>query len=245
MTRAHTPAPRPHRGMPVRQRLVERDSYGILLVLIVLALLASTLSIGSFGSFLRSVTIGAVLLFALRTSGASRVEIAAAGVLVAVAALLSLPFEHDSTIDRGIASAASLVLAVAVIAAIVRRVGSHPVVSGATIAAALCIYLMLGIAFAAAYGLVGAVEQGGAFAGTHELGGDGSTLERTYFSFTTLTTVGFGDLAPASDVMRMLAVTEAFTGQLYLVTVVALLVANLGRERRPRPDDGSSEPDGR
>jgi hypothetical protein len=79
MTRAHTPAPRPHRGMPVRQRLVERDSYGILLVLIVLALLAATLSIGSFGSFLRSVTIGAVLLFALRTSGASRVEIATAG----------------------------------------------------------------------------------------------------------------------------------------------------------------------
>ena len=233
MTRPDTPPPRPHRGMPVRQRLKERDSYGVLLVLIVVALFVSTLAIGSEGSSLRSVMMGVVLLFAMRTSGASRVEIAAAGVLVVVAAALSLPFERDSEIDRAIASAAGLVLAIAVIAAIARRLGSHPVVSGATIGAALCVYLMLGLTFAAAYGLIGAIEEGGAFVGTQALDGDGSALERTYFSFTTLTTVGFGDLAPATDVMRMLAVTEAFTGQLYLVTIVALLVGNIGRPRRP------------
>lgn len=235
---SRVPPPQPHRGMPVRQRLREPDSYGILLVLIVIALLASTVSIGTAGTFLRSVTMGAVLLFALRTSGASRGEVGGAVLLVVVAALLSLPFAHDSEIDRGIASGASLVLAVAVIAAIGRRLVSHPVVSGATIAAALCIYLMLGIAFAAGYGLVGAIEEHGAFEGTRHLGGDGSTLERTYFSFTTLTTVGFGDLVPATDVVRMLAVTEAFTGQLYLVTIVAVLVGNLGRERRSRDGDG-------
>jgi hypothetical protein len=51
-----------------------------------------------------------------------------------------------------------------------------------------------------------------------------------YFSFTTLTTVGFGDLTAGSDAGRMLAVMEALLGQLYLVTVVAFIVAT----RRPR-----------
>ncbi len=48
-----------------------------------------------------------------------------------------------------------------------------------------------------------------------------------YFSFTTLTTVGYGDLAPATRLGRSLAITEALVGQIYLVTVVALLVGNV------------------
>jgi hypothetical protein len=50
-----------------------------------------------------------------------------------------------------------------------------------------------------------------------------------------LTTVGYGDLAARGDVGRMLAVTEALLGQLYLVTVVALLVSNVGIRPRRRP----------
>jgi hypothetical protein len=52
-----------------------------------------------------------------------------------------------------------------------------------------------------------------------------------YFSFVTLATLGYGDLTPIGDFGRMLAVTEAVAGQLYLVSAVALLVANLGRTR--------------
>ena len=105
-------------------------------------------------------------------------------------------------------------------------------ISAATVAAALCVYLLLGLAFAGVYGLIGALDPAPAFKGTERVGGDGSPLDHTYFSFTTLTTVGYGDLSANTDPMRIMAVTEAATGQLYLVTVVALLVANLGRERR-------------
>jgi voltage-gated potassium channel Kch len=48
-----------------------------------------------------------------------------------------------------------------------------------------------------------------------------------YFSFATLTTVGYGDLVAATDLGRSLAVSEALIGQIYLVTVVALIVGNL------------------
>jgi len=55
----------------------------------------------------------------------------------------------------------------------------------------------------------------------------------------TLSTVGYGDLSARADVARMLAVSEALLGQIYLVTVVALLIGNVGRERRPADRDAS------
>ena len=52
-----------------------------------------------------------------------------------------------------------------------------------------------------------------------------------YFAFITLATVGYGDLVPANDLVRGLAITQALVGQLYLVSVVALVIGNLGRDR--------------
>jgi uncharacterized membrane protein len=53
-----------------------------------------------------------------------------------------------------------------------------------------------------------------------------------YYSFTTLTTTGFGDFTAASELGRTLSVVEALTGQIYLVTIVALIVSNLRPRRR-------------
>jgi hypothetical protein len=58
-----------------------------------------------------------------------------------------------------------------------------------------------------------------------------TTSHCLYFSFTTLTTVGYGDLTARSDLGHTIAVTEALVGQIYLVTVVALLVSDVGRRR--------------
>jgi hypothetical protein len=56
--------------------------------------------------------------------------------------------------------------------------------------------------------------------------------ELLYFSFVTLTTLGFGDIVPAREMSRMFAVTEAIVGQLYLTIFVARLVAlYVGRAR--------------
>ena len=63
-----------------------------------------------------------------------------------------------------------------------------------------------------------------------------------YFSFITLTTVGFGDFTPAANLGRMLAASEALLGQLYLVLVISLLVANLGRFNRGDARQGAGKP---
>ena len=96
----------------------------------------------------------------------------------------------------------------------------------------LCLYLLLGLLFAAAYGTLQDVF--GVDDGKFFTTGVGDSADFLYFSFSTLTTVGYGDLIAATNVGRSLAITEALLGQIYLVTVVALIVGNM----RPRNADG-------
>ena len=95
-------------------------------------------------------------------------------------------------------------------------------------AGALCLYLLFGLFFATLYGLIANL--------TDPPSSSRPTRRRRptfiYFSFITLTTTGYGDYTAAHDLGRMLAVTEALFGQLYLVSAVALLIGSLGRTRR-------------
>ena len=105
------------------------------------------------------------------------------------------------------------------------------------VAGALAIYLQVGLVFAWAIGFVAHVDAAPYFA----QGGDGSQSDRVYFSFTVLTTTGFGDLTAAEPVGRALAVVEMLSGQLYLVTVIGVLVGGLVGRRRA-VTAGSSDP---
>ncbi len=94
---------------------------------------------------------------------------------------------------------------------------------GATVqavAGALAIYLLLGLTFASAIGFVAAVGPSHFFS----QGTNGTASADLYYSFTVLTTTGFGDLTAAYHVGRALAVIEMLVGQLYLVTVIGILV---------------------
>jgi voltage-gated potassium channel Kch len=87
---------------------------------------------------------------------------------------------------------------------------------------AVAAYLLLGLAWTLAYELV-AFRAAGAFSGTG-LGG-AERPDFIYFSFVTLTTVGYGDVTPVDPVARSLAVAEALTGQLYPAILLARLVS--------------------
>jgi hypothetical protein len=95
---------------------------------------------------------------------------------------------------------------------------------------AIAAYLMAGMAFAFAYRALGALQSGPLFGSQ----GEGSFSQDLFFSFTTLTTTGYGNLVPATNPGQTLAVSEMLIGQLFLVTAVAKVVSTW----RPGHDRG-------
>jgi Ion channel len=98
-------------------------------------------------------------------------------------------------------------------------------VDGERICAALCVYLLAGIAFGGLFAALEAVAPGSLGGASDDIGG------AVYFSFMTLTSVGYGDIAPAAPAARALAMLDAVFGQLYLAVLIARLVSLYERER--------------
>ena len=96
-------------------------------------------------------------------------------------------------------------------------------VSPGLIAGATAVYLLIALTFARLYGVAEAFDDRSL---EGALGADGVVRlrELVYFSFITMTTVGYGEITPATGPARFLAVIEALTGQLYLTILVARLV---------------------
>jgi hypothetical protein len=117
-----------------------------------------------------------------------------------------------------------LVFAAAIIGVIARGVVDQGEVNSQSIVGAICIYLLVGMLFSFAYGSAAKLGSGFFFA----QGTDGTAAIRLYFSYITMATVGYGDYSAAGDFGRTLAVLEGLLGQLYLVTVIALLVGRVG-----------------
>lgn len=207
--------------------------YGWLLVLILTSL---AFQLGApEEEWARVATIvmqSAALLAALYVSRAHRwlIRLAAIAIVVAIAGTAGLAIfrgEVGLVAARTVGLMLVLLAPTAIALGIVRQARAAGAITVRTMFGVLCVYLMLGMAFAFAYGLISAADDGAFFAQVE----DGTQADFLYFSFVTLTTTGFGDLTAVDDLGRSLCVTEALTGQIYLVTVVALIVANLGRAR--------------
>lgn len=95
-------------------------------------------------------------------------------------------------------------------------------VTSTRIQGGIAVYLLVGIAWAHAYNIVAAYNPHAFVVST---GTPNTPTEWVYYSFTTLTTVGYGDIVPVTRVSRMLCMGEALFGQLYLAVLIARLVA--------------------
>ena len=113
-----------------------------------------------------------------------------------------------------------------ILAGLVRLIVDRGVVLQAVLGA-LAVYMLVGLTLGFIIGALATGVSGPYFAS----GTDATQSARVYFSFTTLTTTGFGDYTAATRGGRALAVLEMLVGQLYLVTVITLLVGNLRRHR--------------
>jgi hypothetical protein len=98
-----------------------------------------------------------------------------------------------------------------------------------TICASLCVYLLLGLWWAIVYSLVDIYEPNSFYSAidgefTRMRFGSEKSVTPLYFSYTTMTTLGYGDLVPHAPIARMLTSIQAVTGQIYLAVLVARLV---------------------
>jgi hypothetical protein len=119
-----------------------------------------------------------------------------------------------------------LILVAFVVANLLYFVLRAPSVNVEVLCASISAYLMLGLMWTMAYWLVDQLTPGGAFsfntnAGTRSMNG----FTGFYFSFITLSTVGYGDITPVSRIARWLAALEAMTGLLYMTVLIARLVS--------------------
>lgn len=216
---------RPGIAGDTQQRSVT-DAYGLALAMLVVStitLIAADARIESWFTLFAAALQVAALVVTLRVSGvrkgASQIASAAA-VAVFLAAVFAVATGGTDRTTIGIAL--WLLLSVTTIVAIIRRLVGYRRVTIQLVLGLLSIHVLLGLSFGLAYLLVEALG-GSAFAqGSQGLSGS------LYFSFVTLTTLGFGDLSPGSNIVRALAVAESFIGQLYLVSVVAFAVGRLG-----------------
>jgi Ion channel len=158
----------------------------------------------------------------LRRARALAVGLAAAAVVAGVAAGL-IPAVAASAIAGALAVAIPLAL-LGGLARLVRTSG----VTLQAVAGALAIYLLIGLTFAWLIGFASKLGGGPYFT----QGTNGTESSRLYFSFAALTTTGFGDLTPAAAGGRALAVVEMLSGQIYLVTVIGVLVGSIASGRR-------------
>jgi len=216
-------------------RFAEGDTYGTLLVLILAAyvILAATEDT-KWARTVAGVCFGATLLLALHTSHirGRAIRIVAAIVVVTVLwSFLLAVLDQEPFLGAGHVTVALIIAAPGVI---LYRIFRHPVINIETILGAIDAYLLLGISFAALYRMLDTIDA------PFFAQGAASGVKYLYFSFVVITTLGFGDLTPRTDMGRVIVSIEALLGQIFLVTVVAVLVSNLGgaarRSRATAPD---------
>jgi Ion channel len=227
---------------PRQARFLARAEYRFGLVLLLLLVTFVVLMVGTSSKWLRPITValtGTTLLAGLFAADAS-VRLrrwASVFVVVAVLATLSLIGVGRS----GDSAAAILDAALVALApfAIARSVVRRRVIDVQTVMAALCIYVLLGLMWGFVYTALGAFGSHPFFAQPVSA----TSADYLYFSFITQTTVGYGDLTAATNPGRAFAVLEALIGQLYLVTIVALVVSRVRPRDRLGTDASASSAD--
>ncbi len=211
-----------------RERWLQRaqrisDAFGLVFFLVLLTyVLASLISNRGWSAVVLTVATSATSVVALTSSqaraGLVRAAIWLSGLTIALA-MVSAAFGGRPWLN--FASLVQISLLTVAMLAVLRRVVTAPEVGFRTILGAVSVYAVLGILFTFLYGALDRLQSGAFFEGVpHPQGSD-----FLFFSYTTLTTTGYGNLVPGGQPGRMISGLEMMIGQIFLVTLVAGLVS--------------------
>ncbi len=207
--------------------------YGVSLMLILTSIVVQIAAPDTeAGRVLVVALYGLTLISAMLAADSPRVLVRVARVVVVVLILASAGLSLGTPdVGEHATRITTLILVVIAPVVIVRGLIRHGLEEGVvtvqTMFGVLCLYLLLGLAFASAYNVVGSLEGAPFF-----VDGSNTTSNYLFFSFSTMTTTGYGNLIPAEGPGKALATLESLLGQVYLVTVVATIVGNLGRKTK-------------
>ena len=200
-----------------------RGRYGLLLLLLVATYLMSAFTKGRLIDGLQILLFAGAALLALRNSSVLRrtVHLTTLAVLTGTAIMLVVSLTAATgAYGTGIANLWTALILLFAVAVIMGRVLSFSTVTIQSIYGAISAYLIIGLMFAAIFAAIYH------FTGSFFVHGEkDETQTYQYFSFTTLTTLGYGDFTAAGNAGRAIAVLEALAGQIFLATLVARLVA--------------------
>jgi hypothetical protein len=200
-----------------------RDAFGLVLASVLITyVLASLLANREWGAVVLCLATSGTSLIAL-TSAHARPQVFRAALYLSAATILlaAIGAAGGGRFWLNVATVAQVALLTVAMGAVLRRVVMADRIGSRTILGALSVYAVLGILFTFVYGFVERVQGGAFFEGhPHPAGGD-----FLFFSYTTLTTTGYGNLVPGGQPGRMISGLEMMIGQIFLVTLVAGLVS--------------------
>jgi hypothetical protein len=211
---------------------VSADSYGLVLLLVVVTYVVSvSVTEERAASIVLTVQLATVWL-TLRTSRAHRVVRLTANIVLGLAAVVAVVsvFVHNPGDQLGGIFAVCCLLYLIAPFSIVRHLIMRRQIDAETLLGAVAAYLLIGMFFAFAY------KAAGEFGSVPFFGpaGNGSLSQDLFFSFVTMTTVGYGNLVPAANPGQTFAVLEAVTGQLFLVVAVGKIISSMRPRRGER-----------
>lgn len=210
-----------------RLRFRRFSTVGLLISLVVLFICAPFVEEFEGGDLVVTGLFSLALLAAV-LAVAERKAVLVIAIVLAIPAIVGRWINHFEPyiVSPVIFLTAALILIAFVVANLLRFVFRAPSVDMEVLCASISAYLMLGLMWAVAYWLVDQLTPGGAFSfntnsGPRSMNG----FTGFYFSFITLSTVGYGDITPVSRAARWLAAMEAMTGLLYVAVLIARLVS--------------------
>ena len=212
-----------------------RERYGVLLGAIIIAFAVQGIADPApWEQIFMTTLLGVTLLLAFWAGDAKPIVTRPAIVIVVLVIVASVVEAANGDVDAGATRVANALLVglapPMIVIGVLRSLRARQAVTLEAVFGVLCVYILVGMFFGYLYGAIDHLGGHPFFTGDQS-----TTVARClYFSFASLTTVGYGDLTARTNLGHTLSVSEALLGQIYLVTVVSLIVANLGRSRSVR-----------